>query len=85
MQLLSSHFAPLAACARTEAARNHAFRGVAVTFQWTGAGRAEKIDAKEAALKGTPLKSCLAAAMAAMRLPRYNAAPRTIEYPIRVK
>ena len=85
VQLLSSNFAPLAACARTEAARNHAFRGVVVTFQWTGAGRAEHIDVKEAALKNTPLKSCLATAIGGIRLPRHNAAPRSIEYPIRVK
>ncbi|HEY2749624.1 MAG TPA: hypothetical protein VGL86_33620 [Polyangia bacterium] len=85
VQLLSSNFAPMAACARTEAARNHAFRGVVVTFRWTGAGRAENIDVKEAALKGTPLKSCLATAIGGLRLPRHNAAPRTIEYPIRVK
>jgi len=82
---LSSNFAPLASCARAEAARNHAFRGVVVTFEWTGAGRADKIDVKEAALRGTPLKACLATAIGAMRLPRHNAAPRTIEYPIRVK
>ncbi len=85
VQLLSSNFAPLAACARTEAARNHAFHGVVLTFRWTGAGRAENIDVKEAALKGTPLKSCLATALGGIRLPRHNAAPRTIEYPIRVK
>jgi hypothetical protein len=85
VQLLSSQFAPLAACARSEAARNRSFRGVVVTFQWTGAGRAEHVDVKEAALKNSPLKSCLATAIGAMRLPRHNAAPRTIEYPIRVK
>ncbi|HWE29350.1 MAG TPA: hypothetical protein VHB97_15180, partial [Polyangia bacterium] len=83
--LLSANFAPLAACARSEAARNRAFRGVVVTFQWTGAGRAEKIDVKEAALRSSPLEACLAGAIGAMRLPRHNAAPRTIEYPIRVK
>ena len=82
---MSSNFSPLGACARTEAARNRAFRGVVVTFQWTGAGRAERVDVKEAALKGTPLKSCLAAPIGGMRLPRHNAAPRTIEYPIRVQ
>jgi len=85
VSVLSSNFAPLAACARAEAARNRAFRGVVVTFQWTGAGRAEKIDVKEAALKGTPLRSCLATAIGGIRLPRHNAAPRTIEYPIRLK
>ncbi len=83
--LLSSNFAPLATCARAEAARNRAFHGVVVTFQWSGAGRAEKIDVKEAALRNTPLKSCLAGAIGALRLPRHNAAPRMIEYPIRVK
>ncbi|HEX9104595.1 MAG TPA: hypothetical protein VF997_20435, partial [Polyangia bacterium] len=83
--VLSSSFAPLAACARAEAARNRAFRGVVVTFQWTGAGRAEHVDVKERALAGTPLKACLASAIGAMRLPRHNAAPRTIEYPIRLK
>ena len=85
VSVLSSNFAPLAACARAEAARNRAFRGVVVTFQWTGAGRAEKIDVKEAALKGTPLRSCLATAIGGIRLPRHNAASRTIEYPIRLK
>src|SRR5581483_6724219 len=85
VQLLSSNFAPLASCARAEAARNHAFRGVVVTFRWTGAGRAENVDVKEAALRATPLKSCLATALGGMRLPRHNAPPRTIEYPIRVK
>src|SRR5262249_39038992 len=80
VQLLAANFAPPGACAR-----NDAFRGVVVTFRWTGAGRAENVDVKEAALKRTPLKSCLATAIAALRLPRHNAAPRTIEYPIRVK
>ena len=47
VQLLSSNFAPLAACARTEAARNHAFHGVVVTFRWTGAGRAETSTSKK--------------------------------------
>ena len=83
--VLSANFAPLAACARAEAARNRSFRGVVVTFRWTGAGRAENVDVKEAALRRTPLESCLATAIGAVRLPRHNAAPRTIEYPIRVK
>jgi hypothetical protein len=83
--VLTSNFPSLAVCARGEAGRNHAFRGVVVTFQWTGAGRAEKIDVKEPALRSSPLKACLAGAIGAMRLPRHNAAPRTIEYPIRVK
>jgi hypothetical protein len=83
--VLTSNFSSLASCARSEAARNRSFRGVVVTFQWTGAGRAEKIDVKEPALKATPLKSCLANAVGALRLPRHNASPRTIEYPIRVQ
>jgi hypothetical protein len=83
--LLSSNFGALGACARTEASRNPRFHGVTITFEWTGQGRAEKIDVKEPALRGSPLQHCLAAAVAAVRLPRHNAGPRAIEYPIRVK
>jgi hypothetical protein len=83
--VLTSNFPSLAVCARGEVGRNRNFRGVVVTFQWTGAGHAEKIDVKEAALRSSPLKACLAGAIGAMRLPRHNASPRTIEYPIRVK
>ena len=83
--VLTSNFQSLAVCARGEVGRNRNFRGVVVTFQWTGAGRAEKIDVKEPALRASPLKSCLSGVIGALRLPRHNAAPRTIEYPIRVK
>jgi hypothetical protein len=83
--MLSQSFGVLGGCARTEATNNPRFRGVTVTFQWTGQGRAEKIEPKEAALRGTPLARCLATAVAGIRLPRHNAAPRTIEYPIRVR
>ena len=83
--VLTSTFPSLAVCARGEVGRNKSFRGVVVTFQWTGAGRAEKIDVKEPALRSSPLKSCLSGVIGALRLPRHNAAPRTIEYPIRVK
>ncbi|MDB4965903.1 MAG: hypothetical protein JWN44_1592 [Myxococcales bacterium] len=83
--LLSSSFQPFAACARAEAQKQKQFRGVVLTFKWTGAGKAEEIDVKEAALRGSPLARCLAAAVNAVRLPRHNAAPRTIEYPIRVQ
>ena len=83
--VLTSNFQSLAVCARGEVGRNRNFRGVVVTFQWTGAGRAEKIDVKEPALRSSPLKPCLAGVIGALRLPRHNAAPRTIEYPIRVK
>jgi hypothetical protein len=59
---------------------------VVLTFQWTGAGHAEKLTVKEpAALRGSPLQRCLAKAIGAVQLPRHNAAPRTIEYPIRVQ
>jgi hypothetical protein len=83
--LLSSNFPSLASCARAEAAHNARFHGVVLTFQWNGAGRADKIDVKEAALRGGALHKCLAAAVAAIRLPRHNAAPRSIEYPIKVQ
>jgi hypothetical protein len=44
LALLSSSFTSLGACARTEAAKNARFRGVTVTFQWNGDGRADHID-----------------------------------------
>jgi hypothetical protein len=83
--LLSSSFQPFAACARAEAAKNPKFRGAVVTFKWTGAGKAEEISVKEAALRGSPVARCLAGAVAGVRLPRHNAAPRDIEYPIRIQ
>jgi hypothetical protein len=83
--VLSQNFSSLGACAKAEAARNHGFRGVTVTFQWTGQGRAEKVGVKEPALKGSPLVGCLAGAVGAIKLPRHNAAPRSIEYPIRLR
>jgi hypothetical protein len=83
--LLSQNFSSLGACAKAEASKNSSFRGVTVTFQWTGQGRAEKIGVKEPALRGSSLATCLAAAVAQMRLPRHNAAARAIEYPIRVR
>jgi hypothetical protein len=83
--LLSANFSSLGACAKTEAQKNPRFHGVTLTFQWTGQGRAAAVDAKEPAYKGSSLAHCLAAAVAGVRLPRHNAAPRTIDYPIRVR
>lgn len=83
--LLSSNFSSLASCARAEASRNSRFRGAVVTFQWTGAGRAEHVDVKEPSLRGSTVARCLATAIGAIKLPRHNAAPRTIEYPIKVQ
>jgi hypothetical protein len=83
--VLSSSFGVIGGCARAEAAKNAGFRGVTVTFQWTGNGRAEKVGVKEAALRNGALARCLATAVGDLKLPRHNAAPRTIEYPIRVK
>jgi hypothetical protein len=83
--VLSSNFSSLGACAKAEAQKNPRFRGVTLTFQWTGQGRAAGADAKEPAYKGSALARCLADALTSMRLPRHNAAPRTIDYPIRVR
>jgi hypothetical protein len=83
--LLSANFSSLGACAKAEAQRNPRFHGVTLTFQWTGQGRASNAGAKEPAYKGSPLSRCLADAVTRLRLPRHNAAPRTIDYPIRVR
>ena len=85
VQLLSSNFASIGACARAEAASNHAFRGVVVAFRWNPDGHAVDVHAKEKPLQHTRLEACLAGVIGSLRLPRHNAAPRTIEYPIRVK
>lgn len=85
VQLLSSNFAPMAVCARAEATSNHAFRGVVMTFRWTPDGHAVDVHAKERALQHGRLEACLSGVIGSLRLPRHNAAPRTIEYPIRVK
>jgi hypothetical protein len=85
VQLLSSNFAPMAVCAKAEATQNHSFRGVVMTFRWTGDGHAVDVHAKEKPLQHGRLESCLAGVIGSLRLPRHNAAPRTIEYPIRVK
>ena len=83
--VLSSNFAPMAVCARAEATQNRAFRGVVVAFRWTPDGHAVDVHAKERALQHGRLEACLAGVIGSLRLPRHNAAPRTIEYPIRVK
>jgi hypothetical protein len=83
--ILSSNFAQLGGCARTEAARASSFRGVTVTFRWLPTGKAENVGPKEAALKSSPITRCLQTAMEGIRLPRFNGSARTIEYPIRVK
>jgi hypothetical protein len=85
VQLLSSNFAPMAVCAKAEATQNHSFRGVVMTFRWTGDGHAVDVHAKEKPLQHGRLEACLAGVIGSLRLPRHNAAPRTIEYPIRVK
>jgi len=85
VQLLSSNFAPMAVCAKAEATQNHSFRGVVMTFRWTGDGHAVDVHAKEKPLQHGRLEACLAGVISSLRLPRHNAAPRTIEYPIRVK
>ncbi len=82
---LSSNFQPMAVCARAEAAHNRAFRGVVLQFRWTPDGHAVDVHAKEPALQHTRLEACLAGVIGSLRLPRHNAAPRAIEYPIRVK
>ena len=83
--LLSSNFASIGACARAEAAQNRAFRGVVVAFRWNPDGHAVDVHAKEKPLQHSRLEACLAGVIGSLRLPRHNAAPRTIEYPIRVK
>jgi len=85
VQLLSSNFAPMAVCAKAEATQNHSFRGVVMTFRWTGDGHAVDVHAKEKPLQHGRLEACLAGVISSLRLPRHNAAPRTIEYPTRVK
>lgn len=83
--VLAAHFAPLGACARAEAAKNRRFAGVTLTMRWLPSGVAEGVTPKEPGLRGGTLARCLAAAVAAIRLPRFSGAARTIEYPIRVK
>jgi hypothetical protein len=75
----------MAACAKAEAAQNRSFRGVVMTFRWTPDGHATDVHAKERPLQHGKLESCLAGVIGSLRLPRHNAAPRIIEYPIRVK
>jgi hypothetical protein len=85
LAVLGDNFAAIGGCARAEAARNGKFRGVTLAFTWTPMGHAENVQPKEPALKSGPLQQCLAGAMSSIRLPRFSGAPRTIEYPIRVK
>ncbi len=85
LAVINSNFSAIGGCARTEAARNGKFRGVTLTFSWAPSGRADNVSVKEPALKSGPLSQCLAGAMSSIRLPRFSGAPRTIEYPIRVK
>jgi hypothetical protein len=83
--VLADNFSSIGGCAKTEASRNGKFRGVTLTFTWTPSGRAENVSTKEPALKSGPLQQCLAGALSSIRLPRFGGAPRTIEYPIRLK
>jgi hypothetical protein len=83
--LLSSNFQPIGVCARTEAVQNRSFRGIVVVFRWTPDGHAVDVHAKERALQHSRVETCLAGVIGGLRLPRHNAAPRTIEYPIRVQ
>jgi hypothetical protein len=83
--VLSAHFAPMRDCARAEAAKNSRFAGVTLVLRWQPDGRATEVTAKEAALRGGELARCLGQAVASIRLPRFGGAPRTIEFPIRVK
>jgi hypothetical protein len=85
LAVINSNFGAIGGCAKTEAGRNGKFRGVTMTFTWTPSGRADNVQAKEANLRGGPLAQCLAGAMSSIRLPRFSGAPRTIEFPIRVK
>jgi hypothetical protein len=85
LAVINSNFGAIGGCAKTEAGRNGKFRGVTITFTWSPAGRADNIGVKEPALKGGPLQQCLVGAMSSIRLPRFSGAPRTIEYPIRLK
>ena len=83
--VLSQNFAPLGACARTEATRNPRFGGVTLVFRWMPSGAAAEVHPKEAPLRGGELARCLAAAMAGIALPHFSGAPREVEYPIRVR
>jgi hypothetical protein len=85
LEVINSNFSSIGGCAKTEASRNGKFRGVTVTFTWQPSGRADNVQPKESNLKGGPLAQCLAGAFSSIRLPRFSGAPRTIEYPIRVK
>jgi hypothetical protein len=85
LAVINSNFSSIGGCAKTEASRNGKFKGVTMVFTWSPSGRAENVQAKEAALKGGPLMQCLVGAMSSIRLPRFSGAPKTIEYPIRVK
>lgn len=83
--VLSANFAPLGECARAEVERNGAFRGVTLTFQWSGSGTAAGVQPREPALRGGELAACLTRAMASIRLPRHGGSPREVTYPILVK
>jgi hypothetical protein len=83
--VLSSNFASLGACVKAEAQKNPRFKGVTLTFEWWGAGKAAHANVKEPAYRGSAVAKCLDAALGGIRLPRHNAPPRTIEYPIRVR
>ncbi|HZS36739.1 MAG TPA: hypothetical protein VFF06_07935 [Polyangia bacterium] len=83
--VLSANFGALGGCARAEAARSPAFRGVTLTFRWLPSGKADGATVKEPALKSAPVARCLQTALDAIRLPRFSGEPRAIEYPIRLK
>jgi hypothetical protein len=85
LAVINSNFGAIGGCAKAEAAKNSKFRGVTMTFTWSPSGRADNVGVKEANLKGSPLAQCLTGAMSSIRLPRFSGAPKTIEYPIRVK
>jgi len=83
--VIGSSFSTLGACAKTEASSNAKFKGVTIVIGWASSGRAATVDVKEPALKSGALPGCLKRAFESMKLPRFEGATRTIEYPIRLK
>jgi hypothetical protein len=83
--VITANFAKLSECARAQADRDPAFRGVTLTFQWAGDGQAASVQPRETALRDGDLAACLARAMSSIRLPRHGGPPREVAYPILVK
>lgn len=85
LAMLNARFADIAGCAKSEAARNPHFAGTIIGLRWLPSGQATGIAPREPALRAGALQKCLAAAIGAIRLPRFSGEPREIDYPIRLQ